>query len=40
LLKEVSIGSIKKINGQWQVQDMKISNVQTRSRTWLEFNLN
>jgi hypothetical protein len=40
LLKEFSIGSIKKINGQWQVQDMKISNVQTRSRTWLEFNLN
>lgn len=39
LLKEFSIGSLKKVQGQWQVRDIKISNVQTRSRTWLEFDL-
>lgn len=39
LLKEFSIGSIKKVNGKWQVQDMKITNLRTRSRTWLEFDL-
>lgn len=39
LLKEFSIGSLKKVQGRWQVQDMKIVNVQTRSRTWLEFDL-
>jgi Outer membrane lipoprotein-sorting protein len=39
LLKEFSLGSVKKVDGQYQVQDVKISNVQTHSRTWLEFDL-
>lgn len=39
LLKEFSIGSLKKVDGQWQLEDMKIDNVQTRSRTWIEYDL-
>jgi len=39
LLKEFSPKSFKKVNGQWQLQEMKISNVQTRSSTMLEFDL-
>ncbi|MBN2506352.1 MAG: outer membrane lipoprotein-sorting protein [Verrucomicrobia bacterium] len=40
LVKEFSLGSFKKVEGQWQLKDMKIVNVLTRSRTWLEFDLN
>ena len=29
----------KKVNGQWQVQSMEMDNVQTGSRTRLEFDL-
>ena len=39
LLKEFSIGSFKKVDGQWRLEDMKIINVQRRSRTELEFEL-
>ncbi len=39
LLKEFSLGSFKKVEGQWELQDMKIRNARTGSRTWLEFDL-
>jgi Outer membrane lipoprotein-sorting protein len=31
---------LKKVNGQWELQDIEIQNVQTHSRTWILFNLN
>lgn len=39
LLKEFNPKEFKKVNGQWQLQEMEIRNVQTGSRTRLEFNL-
>jgi hypothetical protein len=39
LLKEFWPKDIKKVDGQWQVGSMEIDNVQTRSRTWLKFDL-
>jgi hypothetical protein len=39
LLKEFYPKDFKKVNGQWQVGSMEIDNVQTHSRTWLEFDL-
>ena len=39
LLKEFYPKDVKKVNGQWQVQSMQIENVQTGSRTRLEFDL-
>jgi hypothetical protein len=39
LLKEFAPKSFKKINGQWELQEMEIRNVQTGSRTRLEFDL-
>ena len=39
LLKEFEPKSFKKINGQWELQEMEIRNVQTGSRTRLEFDL-
>jgi hypothetical protein len=39
LLKEFDPKSFKKVNGQWELQDMEIRNVQTGSRTRLEFDL-
>jgi negative regulator of sigma E activity len=39
ILKEFSIGSIKKVNGRWELKDMKISNRRTGTQTQLEFNL-
>jgi len=38
-LKEFYPKDIKKVEGQWQVGSMEIENVQTRSRTWLKFDL-
>ena len=38
-LKEFLPKDFKKVNGQWQVGSMKIDNVQTGSRTTLEFDL-
>jgi hypothetical protein len=40
LLKEFYPKDIKKVDGQWQVGSMEIDNVQTGSRTRLEFDLN
>ncbi len=39
LLKEFTPKSIKKVSGQWQVKEIEIRNVQTGSRTRLEFDL-
>jgi hypothetical protein len=39
LLKEFEPKDIKKVNGQWQLESMEIRNVQTRSRTRIEFDL-
>jgi Outer membrane lipoprotein-sorting protein len=40
VLKVFEPKSFKKVNGQWQLQEMEIRNVQTGSRTRLEFDLN
>lgn len=39
LLKEFSVNSMKKVEERWQVQQMEIRNVQTRSRTRLSFEV-
>lgn len=39
LLKEFNPKEFKKVNGQWQLQEMEIRNVQTHSRSRIEFNL-
>ena len=39
LLKVFDPKSFKKVNGQWELQDMDIRNVQTGSRTRIEFDL-
>jgi YD repeat-containing protein len=39
LLKEFYPNSVKKVNGQYQVSEMEMDNVQTGSRTRLEFDL-
>ena len=39
LLKDFAPKSFKKVNGQWQLQEMEIRNDQTGSRTRLEFDL-
>jgi hypothetical protein len=39
LLKEFSPKSFKKVNGQWELQEMEIRNVQTGSRTRLDFDV-
>ena len=38
-LKEFEPKSFKKVNGQWELSEMEIRNVQTGSRTRLEFDL-
>lgn len=38
-LKEFAPKSFKKVNGQWQLQEMEIRNLQTGGRTRLEFAL-
>jgi hypothetical protein len=40
LLKEFYPKSFKKVNGQWELQEMEIRNDQTGSRTRLEFDRN
>ena len=37
LLKVFEPKSFKKVNGQWELQEMEIRNVQTSSRTRIEF---
>jgi hypothetical protein len=39
LLKVFEPKSFKKVNGQWELQEMEIRNVQTGSRTRMEFDL-
>jgi len=39
LLKVFDPKSFKKVNGQWELQDMEIRNVQTGSRSRIEFDL-
>jgi hypothetical protein len=39
LLKVFDPKSVAKVNGQWELQDMEIRNVQTGSRTRIEFDL-
>ena len=39
LLKEFTPKTFKKVNGQWTVKEIEIRNVQTGSRTRLEFEL-
>ena len=39
LLKQFAPKSFKRVNGQWELQEMEIRNVQTGSRTRLEFDL-
>lgn len=39
LLKVFDPKSFKKVNGQWELQNMEIRNVQTGSRTWIKFHL-
>ena len=38
-LKEFYPNSVKKVNGQYQVSEMEMDNVQTGSRTRIEFDL-
>jgi hypothetical protein len=38
-LKRFEPKALKKVNGQWQLQEMQIRNLKTGSRTTIEFNL-
>ena len=38
LLKEFEPRRFRKVEGQWQLQEMEIRNVQTGSRTRIEFD--
>ena len=40
LLKEFYPKDFRKVNGQWEVGEMEMINVQTDSRSWIKFNLN
>jgi hypothetical protein len=39
LLKEFSIKSVRKVKGQYQLQEMQIRNVRTKSRTRIDYDL-
>jgi hypothetical protein len=39
LVKDFEVGSFKKVNGAWQLQDMEMVNRVTRSRSKIEFDL-
>jgi hypothetical protein len=38
-LKEFDPKKVEKINGAYQLEEMEMRNLQTRSHTWIEFNL-
>jgi len=38
-LKRFEPKALKKVNGQWQLQEMVIRNLKTGSRTAIEFDL-
>ena len=40
LLKVFEPKRLKKVNGQWELEDIEVRNVQTHSRTWILFNTN
>ena len=40
LVKEFSVGSVKKVDGVWQLKDMEITNEREGTLTRLEFDLN
>lgn len=39
LMKEFELGSVAKVNGRYQVKDLKMFNRRTGSRTYLDFDL-
>jgi hypothetical protein len=39
LLKEFELGSVAKVNGRYEVKDLKMFNRKTGSRTYLDFDL-
>ena len=39
LLKDFRVKNMKKVSGRWQVELVIMDNVQTRTRTQLEFDL-
>jgi hypothetical protein len=39
VLKEFDPKELKKVRGQWQLEEMEINNRRTGSRTRIEFNL-
>jgi hypothetical protein len=39
LMKEFAVRSFKKVEGQWQLQEMEIRSVKTGRRTRLEFDV-
>ncbi len=39
LLKEFSVDSLKKVHGRWQVKKLEMRNLQSDTRTQLEFDL-
>lgn len=38
-LKDFKIGSVKKVNGHWQVKDIEMINIRNRSQTHIVFDL-
>ena len=38
LIKEFEIGSVMKVNGQWELKNMEMRNSRTDSATVLEFS--
>ena len=39
LMKEFELGSVEKVNGRYQIKDLKMFNRKTGSRTYLDFDL-
>ncbi len=38
-LKDFKIGSVRKVNGHWEVKDIEMINIRTRSQTHIVFDL-
>ena len=38
MFKEFSLGKVSKVNGRWVVKNLEITNRETGSKTWLEFD--
>lgn len=39
-MKEFEVGGVKKVNGHWELKDIKMTNRKTGSKTHIEFDLN